>query len=77
MTDEDRSESLTKFLREGEYSFPVFYDEHGEAGAVLAGWTTPRYLVIDGLGRQRTASSDLQRTVRFALILKSQNTLAR
>jgi len=76
VTEESPSESLTKFLREGEYSFPVFHDEYGEAGAVLTGWTEPRYVVIDGLGRERFAGSDLQRAVRFALILKSQNTLA-
>ncbi|MGD8699052.1 MAG: redoxin domain-containing protein [Gemmatimonadales bacterium] len=73
VTEESSSESLTRFLREGEYSFPVFHDEYGEAGAALAGWTEPRYLVIDRLGRERFASSDLRRAVRFALILQSQN----
>jgi hypothetical protein len=76
VTAEGPSESLTRFLREGKYTFPVFHDEYGGAGAVLAGWTEPRYLVIDRLGRERFASSDLQRAVRFALILKSQNMLA-
>jgi hypothetical protein len=76
LTEESPSESLTRFLREGGYSFPVFHDEYGEAGAVLAGWTEPRYLVIDRLGRRRFASSDLRRAVRFALILRSQDRLA-
>ncbi len=74
VTAEGPSDSLTRFLREGKYSFPVFHD--GEAGAVVAGWTEPRYLVIDRTGRERFASSDLQWAVRFALILKSQNMLA-
>jgi hypothetical protein len=58
VTDEPPSTGLTRVLRDGGWSMPVYHDTRGEMAAAFANFGTPAYYVLDGLGRIRFDNAD-------------------
>lgn len=50
VTTDNVDVSLIVWMREHRYSFPVFQDERGEAGAAFQLYGTPDHVLVDGAG---------------------------
>jgi thiol-disulfide isomerase/thioredoxin len=50
VTTDNIDASLMAWMREHRYSFPVFQDKRGEAGAAFQPYGTPDHILVDGAG---------------------------
>jgi len=50
VTTDNVDASLMAWMRERRYSFPVFQDKRGEAGAAFQPYGTPDHILVDGAG---------------------------